>query len=177
MRRRLTPNEIDESMLVFGDNLTYEQIWVYEDTSLPNWIGRIGSFIANEEPPEKNAICLGRRLFFPVILETSPSDIANQKLSDMAWLIHELTHAWQYQHIGIRYLVDAIRAQITLGENAYDYGSKKGLEDAHQEGKQFKDFNPEQQGDITRAYYFRLKNEEDISAWEPFIEEIKSIPP
>ncbi|OGO20190.1 MAG: hypothetical protein A2Z14_10550 [Chloroflexi bacterium RBG_16_48_8] len=175
MRRRLTSNEVAEAKLVFADSLTYKEIWIYENTSFPNWIGRIGSLISKEDPPTKNAISLGKRLFFPVILETAPVDIANLHLTDMGWLIHELTHAWQYQHTGIRYLFDAIRAQISLGSGAYDYGSKKGLEDAHHEGKHFIDYNPEQQADIARAYYFRLKKGEDISAWEPFIEEIKSI--
>jgi hypothetical protein len=175
MRRRLTPIEVDEAKIVFGESLAYDEIWTYEDTGFPNWIGKIGSLISKEKPPTKNAVTIGNRLFFPVILQTGSIDILNLQLTDMGWLIHELTHAWQYQHLGIRYLYDAIRVQISLGSGAYDYGSKKGLEDAHTQGKHFLDFNPEQQGDITREYYFRLKKGEDILAWEPFIQEIKFI--
>jgi hypothetical protein len=175
MRRRLTPIERKEADIIFGESLDYDEIWIYEDTSLPNWIGRIGSIISKEEPPSNNAITLGNKLYFPTILKTEFSDTTNLHLTDMGWLIHELTHAWQYQHIGIRYLFDAIRVQITLGSGAYDYGSKKGLEDALQEGKGFLNFNPEQQGDITREYYFRSKKRQDISVWEPFIQEIQNI--
>jgi hypothetical protein len=175
MRRRLTQTETDEADIVFGESLAYDKIWIYEGTSLPNWIGRIGSIISKEEPPSNNAITLGNRLYFPVILRTEFSEISNLRLTDIGWLIHELTHAWQFQHIGIRYLFDAIRVQIALGSEAYDFGSKNGLEDALLAGRGFLDFNPEQQGDITREYYFRFKKGEDISLWEPFIQEIQNI--
>lgn len=173
MRRRLTPLEINEAGLVFGESLANDKIWIYEGTKFPNWIGRIGSLISREKPPSNNAVTLGNRLYFPIILKTTGYDISSLHLTDMAWLIHELTHAWQYQHTGIAYLMDAIRVQISLGSGAYDYGSKKGLEDAHIEGKHFLDFNPEQQGDIAREYYLRFKKGEDFSAWEPFIQEIR----
>jgi hypothetical protein len=175
MRRRLTSIEIGEAELVFGESLACDKIWIYEDTGFPNRIGRIGSIISKDEPPSNNAVTLGNRLYFPVFLKTGFSDIANLLLTDMGWLIHELTHAWQFQHIGISYLFDAIRVQISLGSGAYDYGSKKGLESAYLEGKGFLDFNPEQQGDITRDYYFRFKRGQELSAWEPFIHEIQSI--
>jgi hypothetical protein len=94
----------------------------------------------------------------------------------MKWLIHELTHAWQYQHLGIRYLYEAIKIQIKLGSEAYKYGKERGLEDAHAVGKTFLEFNPEQQGDIASDYYGRLKTGQDISAWDPYIHELKTLP-
>lgn len=66
----------------------------------------------------------------------------------MNWLIHELTHAWQYQHIGIRYLFKAILGHIRLGPKVYEYGGEKGLREAVADGVEFTSFNPEQQGDI-----------------------------
>jgi len=173
MRRRLTTNEVTEARQLFAESLKYQQIWIYENTRFPNWIGRLGSIILRENPPSQNAICLGQRLFFPVILKTTPVDIANLRLEDMGWLLHELTHAWQYQRRGLRYLFHAIRAQISLGTKTYDFGAEKGLKDAIQAGKAFNHFNPEQQAEIVRTCYFRLKKGEDISAWEPFIKEIK----
>lgn len=174
MRRRLLQNEIDEAKLVFANSLTYERVWLYEQTRFPNWIGKLGSIISGEEAPAKNAITLGYRLLFPVLLQTSPSAIANHQFTDMGWLIHELTHAWQYEHQGIGYLFDAIRVQISLGTSAYDYGSQEGLEKAIQEGKEFIQFNPEQQGEITRDYYIRYKSGANVAAWEPFILQIQS---
>jgi hypothetical protein len=174
LRRHLTSIETNEAELVFGDSLDFGRIWVYEETAFPNWIAKIGSIISGEDPPANNAITLGYRILFPILLNTSQADIENKKWSDMAWLMHELTHAWQYRHIGIRYLFQALYVQITLGSSAYDYGGENGLKDAHEEGKHFIEFNPEQQGDITRDYYTRLKQEKDTSAWDPFIDEIKS---
>ena len=36
----------------------------------------------------------------------------------MAWLMHELTHQWQYQHVGIIYLAQAIVAPTYVYCNA-----------------------------------------------------------
>lgn len=176
MRRKLSTKERDAAQLVFADNLTYDRIWIYEDTPLPLWIARIGALISKGKTPARNAITLGNRTYFSDVLHTSPFDIQNMKLSDMAWLIHELTHVWQYQHIGSRYLYDAIRVQIRLGKDAYDYGSEDGLKDAYASGKTLLEFNPEQQGEIARDYYLRIKEEKDVSAWEPFILELKTLP-
>jgi hypothetical protein len=35
-------------------------------------------------------------------------------------------------------------------------------------------FNPEQQGAITSTYYMRLKRGHDVSAWEPYIQDIRA---
>jgi hypothetical protein len=174
LRRFLSSTEKDEAEFVFGDSLQFERILIYEETPIPNWIAKIGSFFSKEDPPVNNAVTLGNRLLFPILLKTSQEDIEDQQFTDMAWLIHELTHAWQYQHIGIRYLFDALCVQIKLGSDGYKYGGEDGLKDAHQKGKHFIEFNPEQQGDIARDYYLRLKQGKDTSAWDPFIDEIKS---
>nr|WP_304503102.1 MULTISPECIES: DUF4157 domain-containing protein [Myxococcaceae] len=52
-------------------------------------------------------------------------------------LVHELTHVWQYQHGGTRYLSAALWAQF-LGDG-YDW--RKGLA----EGRPWEALNPEQQ--------------------------------
>jgi hypothetical protein len=41
-----------------------------------------------------------------------------------------------------------------------------------QKNMSFNKFNPEQQGNITQAYYVRLRTGKDTSAWDPFIEEM-----
>lgn len=176
MPRGLRTKELDEAEFVFANNLIYEQIRIYESSKLPLWVSRIGSLIAGEDPPIKNAITLRNKIYFSENLETSPFDIQGMNLTDMAWLIHELTHAWQYQHIGIRYLYDAIQAQIKLGSKVYDYGNEQGLKNAHQAGNGLLDFNPEQQGEIARDYYIRIKNGQDVTAWTPFIHELKTLP-
>lgn len=69
-------------------------------------------------------------------------------LTYRAWLVHELTHIWQYQ----RGRTVPELALDALGGD-YDYGGEQGLRDAAAQGKRFGDFNYEEQGDILRDYY------------------------
>ena len=174
MKRSLSRIEIREAKLVFGNSLKYTVIRVHEEVGFPNWIARIGAALSRQPKPPNNAITLGNHLYFPVTLHTSDEDIDGLELGDISWLMHELTHAWQFQHVGIRYLIDAIKAQMRLGESVYDFGGKKGLEEAHQNQMSFNSFNPEQQGDIVRYYYLGLKSGENVEAWMPFISEVKN---
>jgi hypothetical protein len=89
----------------------------------------------------------------------------------MPWLIHELTHVWQYSHRGPRYLTDALQAQSQLGEEAYD------IEQGMAEGWPWERFNLEQQGDIARGYYKALLAHHDAHAlrvYEPYVKELRS---
>jgi hypothetical protein len=94
----------------------------------------------------------------------------------MAWLIHELTHAWQHQHGGWRSVIAALKIHLTIGLQGYDYGGPGGLRKARGGGKALKDFNPEQQGDIARHFYVELKRGRDTSAWMPYVEELRVKP-
>jgi hypothetical protein len=93
----------------------------------------------------------------------------------MGWLIHELTHAWQFQHVSWRYLFEALSAQFRLGTVAYDFGGLAGLIERRQEGWTFYSFNREQQGDITRMFYYAQRAGQDISAWLPYIYDLQDL--
>lgn len=160
MRRRLTSLEILEAKLVFAASLDFTRIWVHENVAFPNWIGRIGTAIRGNKAPVNNAVTLGNHLYFPVQLQINAQRIENLELKDLGWLIHELTHAWQFQHTGISYLFKAISGHIRLGSKVYDYGGEKGLKDAVDNGVEFVAHNPEQQGDIVRKLYVALKRGE-----------------
>ena len=71
---------------------------------------------------EHNAVTLGSTSYFPVTLNTAPDAVAGGNLRDMGWLVHELTHQWQYQRMGLRYLTAALGVQIRLGRRAYEMG-------------------------------------------------------
>ncbi|NIM93521.1 MAG: hypothetical protein GTO18_07400 [Anaerolineales bacterium] len=176
MRRRLSESEITEAELVFAQSLNYSIIWVHEEQNLPNLIGRLGAALNREAPPARNAITLRNHLYFPIRLDTSADAILEMRFTHMAWLIHELTHAWQYQHTGIRYLWDAIKVQVRKGRKSYDFGGEEGLQDALDEQKHFLDFNPEQQGAITQSYYVSFKSGAPTDVWDPFIDQIQSTP-
>lgn len=66
-------------------------------------------------------------------------------------LLHELTHVWQYQRMGIVYMPRAIRAMFS--EQGYNYGGVDRLYEMKQQGSKLTDFNLEQQADIIADYY------------------------
>jgi len=173
-RRSLSSHEIVEAQLVFAASVVYERVAIIEEVAWPNWVGRIGSWISRTEAPKYNAVTLGNTLNFPRGLRTDiPADPVGS-INDMAWLIHELTHVWQYQHFGIAYLPQGIWAHLRYGSEAYNYGYEQGLKEALVRDEKLEDFNREQQGEIARHYYYRLKQGKDVSAWQPFISEFQA---
>jgi hypothetical protein len=150
--RKLTPDEIALARSVFGDTLDTSQI----ELSIGGPLG-IGGF----------ARTLPDHITFPDGTSTTPS------LEFNSWLIHELTHVWQYQrgHRVIDLLPDAIHGGID--PEHYEYGDDQGLRDASARGKTFSQFNYEQQGDILADYYVRRETGGDTSAFEPFVNDVR----
>ncbi|MBE9480038.1 MAG: hypothetical protein IMY80_08740 [Chloroflexi bacterium] len=173
-RRKLSPHESIEARLVFGASIAYDRVVIIEEVSWPNWAGRIGSWLSRAEAPKNNAVALWNKLYFPKRLHTGNLSDPVGSLNDMAWLIHELTHVWQYQHFGLAYLPQVLWAHIRNGSETYNYGFEPGLKKAYARGEQLENFNREQQGEIARHYYYRLKEGKDVSAWRPFIAEFQS---
>jgi hypothetical protein len=174
-RRRLRPSEIREAQEVFGSELPYGQVWVHEHARWPNWLGALGAALARLPPPAGgNAVTLGWSCYFPQPLHTQDVDFEQGLYGDMGWLIHELTHVWQYNHTGYRYAVVAVTKRVRLGPGVYGYGGEDGLRQAFQRHASLSDFNPEQQGDIARDSYLRKKVGSSTAAWEPFIAELRA---
>jgi hypothetical protein len=145
--RPLSSTEKMEATKVFGTSLDLDEVTVAEAPIM-------ASFGYARTLP-------GAIYFPPGTFNLPPADY-------MPWLIHELTHAWQYQH-GVTIwetLFHAIRGR-------YDYGGEAGLVSARREGKRFRDFNTEQQADICKDYYIRQRDGLDTSAWDPYIAEVK----
>jgi hypothetical protein len=90
----------------------------------------------------------------------------------MPLLIHELTHVWQTQH---GYSVVEKLFYALHGAGVYKYGEEAGLRQATAQGKHFKDFNTEQQGDICMDYYVKKKAGADVSVYLPFIAEVQGL--
>ena len=172
--RQLYNWEIQEARLVFGNKLKYERVRVHECASLPDIVNRFGTRLKGLKYTGKpNAITLGNHCYFPIKLQAHQNSIAISDLGKIGWLIHELCHIWQFQHMGWRYLILALEVQLRLKGEAYNFGGEQGLTTRHKQGWRLKDFNLEQQGDIVRSYYERLRGELDTSAWLPFIVEIQ----
>ena len=173
-KRPLYNWEVKEAQTVFGDQIDYQKIRIHECSKLPSRLQRIGTFfnknIDNQSPP---AVCIGNNIFFPIALPKFPPSSDQDNLHKMSWMIHELTHVWQFQHIGWKYLYKAMLLQVHLGSKAYQFGGEAGLMKMTAEKKHISDFNLEQQGDIARSYYERKTQGKNIQAWEAFIDEIK----
>ena len=173
--RLLRAAELAEVEKVFASGLDVTRVRVNEGSPLPNMIGRIGAALRGAKPPENNAITLGNTCYFPVTLVTDQPQHPNW-LRDMAWLMHELTHAWQYQHDGIRYLYEAVFKSPMYQYTPEGEAQGDALKGFSKAGKVFRDFNREQQGDIVRDYYFFLTQNADVSAWDPYLKELHELP-
>lgn len=147
--RRLTGDERREARIVFGDSLNMGEVRLAEAP-----IMAIGNFARTPF----------NTVYFPPGTFSLPPDEL------MPWLIHELTHVWQHQH-GISVFEKLFWA--LHGASAYDYGGEAALRQAVTDGKRFRDFNTEQQADILKDYYVKKKAGQDVSAYEPFVAEVK----
>ena len=171
--RSLTPTERSEAAIVFGETIDYGRIRVAEDAGWTNALPRLRARLAgNVAPNYDNAITLGHRIHFPRPLDTTPLALSEGRVWDFGWLVHELTHVWQAERIGPRYLWLAIRAQMTDGEAVYDYGGEDGLREAVLAGSGLGGFTVEQQAEIVRDGYLRRRLGLDQSAWDPILDEL-----
>lgn len=172
-KRRLSTYESEEVCLVFSSSLQIDQVWIHEQVGWPDWLGKLGQILRRRRSGGHNAVTLGNHVFFPTKLETEHPQFET-RLNQTAWLMHELTHVWQYQHYGWRYLFQALWAILRYGGQAYHLGSPETLIQARQAGAKFKDFNREQQGELARGYYVRLKQGKDVEPWEAYLQEIRA---
>lgn len=169
--------EIREAQLVFGDRLKYDRVRIHENNPWPDRVNNLGRKLKKLPPAEShNAITLGYHCIFPVHL---PSELDGDGLKQLwltSWLIHEMTHTWQFQKYGWRYLVMAVSSQLKEKGMVYEYGGETGLVQARQINWTIERFNLEQQADIAAEYYRRLKTGGSRVAFQPFIDDINPRP-
>jgi hypothetical protein len=146
--RPLTSGELTEARLVFGPGLDYSAVRITEDPLL-------GAFdTARTIPSGVN---------FPVGASRDPGY--------MPWLIHELTHLWQYQH-GRSVFATGTRAILCwIHVSSYAYGGRPALSAATAAGKGLSSFETEEQGEIARDYYVALTTGASVTEYLPFVAE------
>ena len=98
-------------------------------------------------------------------------------VNDRAVLMHELTHVWQFEHMGGRYIPDAL-AHNDLAD--YDYGGVAGLTAALAAGKGLLDFNVEQQAKIVEDYARirddgNLQNDVNLPLYATFVQTVSTL--
>ena len=92
---------------------------------------------------------------------------------NLSLLIHELTHVFQYHHVGSRYLGEAIYYLVTTQRDCYQYGGASGLKSCWQQGTMFRQFNREQQAQIIQDYFVKTQGEQDVSAYLPYLVQLQ----
>ena len=145
-KRRLTPTEAGAAQRVFGSALRLDSVVLSEGGPMT-----IGGY----------ARTMPDRIYFPAGA-FNHGDFAH-------WLIHELTHVWQYQR-GAELPGMIFEALVAN----YDYGGEAGLRKAWDDGKAFDEFTTEQQGDILADYYARLVAGKDVSAYQGFVDQVRA---
>lgn len=178
MKRNLYNWEITEARRAFGDKLDYAKIEIHECTPIANTIDDIGRKLKGmpvRKLAHNNAIGFGNDCIFPIQLPKKLVPVGDPDDYIMPWMMHELTHVWQFQHMGWTYLAKALGAQIKYGAKVYEYGGAKGLPDHRKHGQTLTDFNLEQQATIVQHYYARLRKGKDVSVYQPYIDDIQKI--
>jgi hypothetical protein len=156
-----------QAMLIFGDTIRWEHVRIVESASWPRSLAAVSARWQRNPPPAENAVTLWHRIYFSRRLRTDLQGDALQS-SDLGWLIHELTHVWQFERQGLRLLFDAILLHLRPGQDPYDYGGKGGLQ-AATTPPDLNAFNLEQQADIAQDFFLALTTRQDTQAWEPYV--------
>ncbi|VEJ21030.1 type IV secretion protein Rhs [Neisseria animaloris] len=130
--RFLTENEIDVARKVFSDGIDYTRVKIYRGIPYA--------------PPFKIAVSPNGNIYFPRY--DCPNDFAKTEPRYQVWLIHELTHVWQYQHGYRTWFGGALLAVkgSYIKRSAYVYPRLDTI-------RSLSDLNMEQQADLIAHYY------------------------
>jgi hypothetical protein len=148
---RLTANEIDYAREIFGDSIDYSQIRITRD-----------------EGGLSSTVTLGNTIHFKSISNGSNFQADGRTLTPegLELLIHEMTHIWQYQNGDWSYASGSILAQIVAivsdsdGDGIIEEEDRNGAyrwNDAFIAGKDWEDWNPEQQAAAIEEYNMALR--------------------
>jgi hypothetical protein len=148
--RSLTATEEQEARCIFGNIIDYRKVHI-DEASFLAWLG------AKLKGCSGMGVSTFRTINFNRKLTTAAGS------SDMKWLIHELTHVLQMEHVGSQYLVEAFYAQASEG-----YIYKSG------EKKHFCEYNREQQASIVADYYIACCSGSSTEAYDPYIVEMRA---
>jgi hypothetical protein len=111
-------------------------------------------------------------IYLPVKREGGTGTAVSSR-QNLPLLVHELTHVFQYHHVGSRYLGEAIYYLVTTSRNCYQYGGRANLRIYHQQGQRLRHFNREQQAQIIQDYFTQHRQNQDTSAYEPFLVQLR----
>ena len=108
--RSLTSAERADVEPVFADTIDYDQVYIATESPTNSIIFGIQDFFSGN--PDSRAFVTGNLINF---------DADNAPIERFT-LVHEMTHVWQNQNVGPIYMAHAAFSQVTMGDNAYNYG-------------------------------------------------------
>jgi hypothetical protein len=155
----LTPSELSVASCVFGANaIRYDKVRVAEGRILHI----VFKFNGNRAFTLFHTINFGKE--------------SGDSRAELDIFVHELVHVSQFEKIGSLYIPRSLQAQMNEG---YGYGGWTQLAQDWHDGKHFRDFNREQQGQIVQDYYnlvisADLPLDDPVNlAYQPFIDELR----
>ncbi len=147
--RTMTSTEKNEAKKVFRNSISYWQVRI-DEYSL---IAKLGAFF-------QRSVNMGVTTFHTINFSRKIAPATGN--GDMGWLVHELVHVSQMEHVGMQYMGQALHAQMTAG---YAYALGK---------PHLADYNREQQGDIARDYYFARTGGGATAGFTKYINELRA---
>jgi len=156
----LTGDEMEMVTAVFGPNaLRFNDIRVLEGGLLT----LIFRFNGNFAFAYCHSVCMPQTSYTP---KHQGHVRANRPI-----MMHELTHVYQYEQVGSRYLGEAIYVLIKTNRDCYDYGGADGLLAAKAKNRRYSDFNREQQAMIVQHYFTNMERGGETAVYIPFIQQ------
>lgn len=168
--------EIRVARTVFADSIEYWRVRIHEGSVWANvaddWARRLRG-IGSRPKDQHNAIALGFHCFFPVRLAHPLEQPGEMPHTSMAWLLHELTHVWQFQIIGWHYLLLALVAHLREGAQVYEFGGEVGLRQCRRQGRKLQSFNLEQQAAIVQSAYHLATGSRSDCIWREYLADVR----
>ncbi len=161
---------------VFAEAIDYRRVRVHEGAGWANtiddWARRLRA-MRSRPAQQHNAIALGFHCFFPVRLPHPVEQMQVMPIASMSWLLHELTHVWQFQHMGWRYLLLALAAHLREGAQVYNFGGEVGLRRCRRQGWKLQSFNLEQQAAIVQSAHHLAPAGQPDSIWRKYLADVR----
>ncbi len=159
--RKLTSGEIALARLIFKESIPYEKVRIVRG-------GLLGI-----PDNSRNAMTPFGEIHLPIKVYDVIKDFSGpltNKEDNQRWFIHEMTHIWQYFAMDLSVACRGVRLASIGGYTERDTSGRLmayaydllGID----RGKEFKDFNIEQQADIV-CHYYLVKYHANYVSQEP----------
>lgn len=133
MIRKLNNNELKILKSLYFNNINYDKVKLTNQHLFSKLLRKYSGIVFD------NTI---------IFTKKSYKEDFSLNISDMAFLVHEMCHVWQYQNLNYRWYKAGLE-HLRFGKQTYKYNIS--------EQKKLTEFRFEQQGEIM-ADYFRQRN-------------------